>query len=100
MIRVWMVRHGETQWNAEHRFQGISDIELIDRGREQAKELAVRIGERRFDSVWSSDLVRAVETARIVFGEPSIDVRLRELDFGDIDANAQCRPRRQRHRRA
>lgn len=85
MVRVWLVRHGETQWNAEHRFQGISDIALTDRGREQAAELATRIGQRRFDAVWSSDLVRAVETARIVFGEPRIDRRLRELDFGDID---------------
>lgn len=85
MIRVWLVRHGETQWNAEHRFQGVSDIELTDRGREQAKELADRIGGRHFDTVWSSDLVRAIETANIVFGDPSIDPRLRELDFGDID---------------
>lgn len=85
MVRVWMVRHGETRWNAEHRFQGISDIALTDRGREQAKELAVRMGARSFDTVWSSDLIRAIETARIVFGEPRIDVRLRELDFGDID---------------
>jgi probable phosphoglycerate mutase len=85
MIRVWLVRHGETQWNAEHRFQGVSDIALTDRGREQAAELALRIGDRSFDTVWSSDLIRAVETARIVFGEPTIDVRLRELDFGDID---------------
>ena len=85
MVRVWLVRHGETQWNVEHRFQGISDIELTPRGREQAKELAVRMGDRRFDAVWSSDLSRAVETARIVFGEPRIDPRLRELDFGEID---------------
>ena len=85
MIRVWLVRHGETRWNAEHRFQGISDIELNDRGREQAKELGQRIGDRRFDTVWSSDLSRAIETAQLVFGEPTIDARLRELDFGDID---------------
>ena len=85
MIRVWLVRHGETRWNEEHRFQGISDIELTDRGREQAKELAHRIGSREFDTVWSSDLVRAVETAAIVFGDSRIDGRLRELDFGDID---------------
>lgn len=85
MIRVWLVRHGETQWNAEHRFQGVTDIPLTDRGREQAKELAERIGDRHFDTIWSSDLVRAVETANIVFGPPRIDTRLRELDFGDID---------------
>ena len=85
MIRVWLVRHGETQWNAEHRFQGMSDIELTDRGREQAKELAERLGDRRFETVWSSDLVRAVETADIVFGGSRPDERLRELDFGDID---------------
>lgn len=85
MIRVWLVRHGETRWNEEHRFQGISDIELTDRGREQAEELADRIGSTHFDSIWSSDLVRAVETAAIVFGGSRVDERLRELDFGDID---------------
>ena len=85
MVRVWLVRHGETQWNVEHRFQGISDIELTDRGREQAKELGDRLGDRHFDAVWSSDLMRAVKTAEIVFGGSTIDSRLRELDFGDID---------------
>ena len=85
MIRVWLVRHGETQWNVEHRFQGISDIELNRRGREQAKELGERLGDHHFEAVWSSDLVRAVETAAIIFGGSTVDTRLRELDFGDID---------------
>lgn len=85
MVRVWLVRHGETRWNTERRLQGISDIELSDRGREQAEQLRLRLGGRSFDAVWSSDLLRAVETAEIIFGGPRIDARLRELDFGDLD---------------
>lgn len=79
MVRVWLVRHGETRWNTERRLQGISDIELSDRGREQAEQLRLRLGGRSFDAVWSSDLLRAVETAEIIFGGPRIDARLREL---------------------
>ncbi|NQV07173.1 histidine phosphatase family protein [bacterium] len=85
MVRVWLVRHGETEWNAAHRIQGVSDVELSDEGRSQAKRLRSQLEGCSFDTVWSSDLVRATETATIIRGEPTVDPRLRELDFGDLE---------------
>jgi broad specificity phosphatase PhoE len=79
-----LVRHGETDWNAQKRWQGHSDTPLNERGREQARALAESIG--GVDAVYSSDLARARETAEIVaarFGlEVLVDQRLRERRFG------------------
>ncbi len=82
---LWLVRHGETDWNAEGRFQGWTDVPLNETGRAQAERLRGLLADGDFDGVWSSDLVRAVETARIAVGEPAVDRRLRELDFGDLE---------------
>lgn len=84
-VIVWLVRHGETDWNAAGRFQGWTDVPLNGTGRSQAEALAEVLEEETFDGVWSSDLTRAVETARIAVGEPTEDSRLRELDFGDME---------------
>lgn len=87
-VRLWLVRHGETAWNAERRFQGWTDVPLNETGREQARALAGALASAlagRRPTVWSSDLVRAVETARIAFGEPRVDRRLRELEFGEME---------------
>jgi 2,3-bisphosphoglycerate-dependent phosphoglycerate mutase len=82
-----LVRHGETDWNAEGRLQGHTDRPLNDYGRRQARELAERLaGEERVDAVYTSDLGRARETAEIVgarLGLPvGIDPDLREKDWG------------------
>jgi 2,3-bisphosphoglycerate-dependent phosphoglycerate mutase len=82
-----MVRHGETDWNANRRFQGWTDVALTDVGRAQATMLAESLVGLRFHSVWSSDLTRAVETARLAYGEPVADHRLRELNFGDLEGS-------------
>lgn len=84
MIELWLVRHGETDWNRNHLLQGWVDIPLNRTGRRQARRLAERLRGRSFAGVWSSDLSRAVETARLAFGEPTQDAALRELDFGDL----------------
>lgn len=87
VVRVWMVRHGETDWNANRRFQGWTDVALTDTGRDQATMLAESLAGVQFDSVWSSDLSRAIETARLAYGEPTTDRRLRELNFGDLEGS-------------
>ena len=79
-----MVRHGETDWNRNHLLQGWVDTPLNRTGRRQSRELAERLRGRSFAGVWSSDLIRAVDTARLAWGEPTPDAALRELDFGDI----------------
>lgn len=84
MVRLWLVRHGQTDWNAGRRFQGWADIPLNSVGRSQASALRPMLEPLVFDGVWSSDLSRAVDTARLAYGEPVTDPRLRELDFGDL----------------
>jgi broad specificity phosphatase PhoE len=79
-----LVRHGETDWNAQQRWQGHSDTQLNDAGREQARRLAE--GLDRVDALYSSDLARARETAEIfaesIGLEVRFDERLRERGFG------------------
>lgn len=84
--RVYLIRHGETDWNTSVRWQGLLPVDLNDTGREQARKLAGVLRAEVIEAIYTSDLSRAEETARIV-GEvldilPSLDVRLRELDIG------------------
>ena len=84
---VLLARHGETDDNRPPlRFQGWRDTPLNDTGRSQAAELAERVAGLALRSLWSSDLMRARETAEIVGGriglEPQLDPRLREANRG------------------
>jgi probable phosphoglycerate mutase len=87
-VEIWLVRHGETTMNEEGRLSGWSDVALTDCGRRQARWLKELLSKENFDGVWSSDLSRAVETARLAYGEPAVDARLREIDFGDLEGLA------------
>ena len=58
-----LVRHGETEWNSEHRVQGYTDIPLSGRGREQAARLGLRLAREPIRALYASDLSRAVQTA-------------------------------------
>jgi probable phosphoglycerate mutase len=82
---LWIVRHAETVWNALGKISGWHDVELSERGRLQAYALGPLLRGQTFTSVWSSDLQRARETARIAYGNPREDRRLRELDFGELE---------------
>jgi alpha-ribazole phosphatase len=81
-----LIRHGETDWNRDGRWQGHADTSLNDRGREQARALAEELGSEVVAAVYSSDLSRASETAEIIaarLGLPvEVDARLREVDVG------------------
>jgi probable phosphoglycerate mutase len=84
---ILLARHGETDWNSERRWQGHADRPLNEVGREQARELAESLADRTIDVVYSSDLLRAHQTALIVaqrLGLPvDVDAGLREVDVGD-----------------
>ena len=83
------IRHGETVWNAEKRYQGHGDSPLTETGRKQVTALGRRLKRIRFDNLISSDLGRARETASIVAdftGHPvEIDSRLRERNYGVLE---------------
>jgi broad specificity phosphatase PhoE len=83
----YLVRHGESAWNAENRLCGRSDIPLSETGRGQAMSLAERLKPIHFDTIYTSPLVRAFETARLIAEavglEPVPDQRLVELDYGE-----------------
>ena len=85
--KIYIIRHGETDWNRERRFQGQTDIPLNDRGREQAVALAKQFGDLLpFDRIVTSDLGRARETAEIMsrgYDTPIFsDAGFREMNFG------------------
>ncbi|MCL6610537.1 MAG: alpha-ribazole phosphatase [Peptococcaceae bacterium] len=84
--RVFLIRHGETLWNTEMRFQGHVDVPLSEKGMEQARALAVRLSAHKISAVYSSDLGRAVETARRIAEPRGLEVitlpALREMNFG------------------
>ena len=83
----YLVRHGETEWNAAGRIQGRADVPLSERGRLQMRLLAGRLAGREFSAVYASDLSRAVESARVIVGEAGSPVRtdadLREFCYGE-----------------
>jgi broad specificity phosphatase PhoE len=87
MTTLLLVRHGETDWNADGRLQGQTDRPLSDYGREQARQLAEELDDEGLEAIYSSDLSRARETAEIVgerLGLPVVlDPDLREKDWGN-----------------
>ena len=94
MRTIYIIRHGETDWNKARRFQGQTDIPLNETGRLQAANLAVDLADvLPFDRIVTSDLVRAVETAEILnrgFSSPILtDPDFREVDFGEWEGLGQ-----------
>lgn len=87
--RLVVVRHGETKWNAEMRFQGFSDSPLTPTGEAQALALAARLAEEPFDAIYSSDLGRVRQTiAPLVVrtGQAvTFDAQLRERCYGMLE---------------
>jgi probable phosphoglycerate mutase len=81
-----VVRHGQTTWNSERKFQGHLDSQLSSKGISQAHSLARRLVNRNFSALYSSDLGRAMQTAQIIAAAAAHDVvpdaRLRERNLG------------------
>jgi glucosyl-3-phosphoglycerate phosphatase len=81
-MRLLLVRHGQSEWNASRRLQGQADIVLSDLGREQARRLAPVIAAIGPDRAIASDLARAAETAALL-GGAVYNPALREVNVGD-----------------
>ena len=88
-MRLILVRHGETDWNKQGRCQGVSDVPLNSTGEKQAKDLAHSLKDENISAIYSSDLQRAVNTAKSISEfhslEVRIDERFREMDQGDFE---------------
>jgi probable phosphoglycerate mutase len=84
--RICIIRHGETDWNVDRRIQGHTDVPLNETGRAQALAMAFNAAHQRFHAIYSSDLARAQETARVLARREDQEVRLlpqlRERHFG------------------
>ncbi len=87
MTRFLLARHGQTDWNQQGRYQGHADPPLNRTGKAQAVDLASQVASSSIEAVYSSDLRRAVETARIIASrlhvESRVDRRLREIGLGE-----------------
>lgn len=90
MATLVLIRHGQSLWNLENRFTGWVDVPLTDKGREEARQAAARLGHLRFDVAYTSALSRAQETLKLVLegigqNVPVIrDQALNERHYGDL----------------
>jgi 2,3-bisphosphoglycerate-dependent phosphoglycerate mutase len=86
---ILFVRHGETTWNRERRYQGHIDVPLSDVGIHQAHQTAARLAGTSFAAGFSSDLSRAAETARIISESTGVPLtfcrEIREASLGDLE---------------
>lgn len=87
MTRLCLIRHGQTDWNLEGRYQGQSDVPLNDNGHAQAKALIEKLKGKNFSAIYTSDLSRARQTAESIakaLGIPlRVEPRLREINQGE-----------------
>lgn len=88
---LYIVRHGETNWNVMGRIQGQSDSELTEKGIQDTKILARRLKDIHFDAIFSSDLSRASKTAELIRLDRDLAIEtheaLRERTFGIHDGD-------------
>lgn len=86
---IYLVRHGETEWNVKRLIQGHSDSPLTEIGINQAKAVAKDLKNIKFDMVFSSDSLRAKKTAELIIAEQKLAVEttklLRERYFGELE---------------
>jgi len=92
VLRLTLIRHALTDWNASGRFQGAADTELNAEGRQQARRLARYVaGLDEAATIYASPLKRAVQTAELAFpGRPlELDSRLVEINFGEFEGRTE-----------
>ncbi|PJJ72188.1 putative phosphoglycerate mutase [Diaminobutyricimonas aerilata] len=90
MTYLYLVRHGETDWNRARRIQGATDIPLNSTGREQAAATGRLLSRRRWSAIAASPLSRAADTARLIareigLGEPELVADLVERNYGEAE---------------
>lgn len=90
-IELWMIRHGQTEWNIEGRFQGWQDSPLTEAGVEMAEEMRGTVLAFAPDAIYTSPAGRAARTAEILFAPREIqrDDLLREIGLGEMEGLTQ-----------
>ena len=84
--RLLLIRHAQTEWNIQRRFQGHGDSPITEEGQEQLQRLKSRLAGLEFDVVYSSDLRRTMETAKMLYGKQRVEEpRLRERGVGILE---------------
>ena len=88
-MKLYVVRHGETEWNILKKMQGSADIPLNEHGKEQAQQTKSNLENIRFDIIFCSPLIRAKQTAEIINIDRDLDImfddRLRERNYGEFE---------------
>lgn len=86
MTKVIFIRHGQTSWNKDKKYQGHSDISLNENGLRQAELVGKRLAEEKINAIYSSDLQRACQTAEMIAQHHALPIirkqELREINFG------------------
>lgn len=86
-MKIYLTRHGETEWNIESRLQGTYDSRLTEKGVQDIKKLSKRLIDIEIDTIYSSTSQRAIDTAHILQGQRKIEIvkspRLKEMNVGD-----------------
>lgn len=89
IMKIYIIRHGETDWNTVRRLQGRADIQLNDEGRRLAKVTSEALKDIQFSRIYTSPLKRAYETALIIKGDRDIpvikDERIIEISFREYE---------------
>ena len=87
MTTIYLTRHGETEWNLAHRFQGKLDSPLTDKGKQQAEWLSERLRDIEFNAIYASCSGRALDTAKIIRGNRQMPIvtkeELMEIGLGE-----------------
>ena len=84
--RLLLIRHAQTEWNIQRRFQGHGDSPITEEGQEQLQRLKSRLAGLEFDVVYSSDLRRTMETSKMLSGKQRVEEpRLRERGVGILE---------------
>lgn len=88
-MNLYVVRHGETEWNRARRIQGHTDSPLTELGRRQATAASQVVASLPITTLYTSDMPRALETSRLLLGERQlpvkVDPRLREMSYGILE---------------
>ena len=88
-MNIFVVRHGQTEWNVMKKMQGSADIELNEKGLSQASDTADMLRDLTFDAIFCSPLKRAKQTAEIINDDRGLNIvfdeRLRERNYGEFE---------------